>query len=366
MAPFARLAQLEHRAARDDFAPVRDERLEQVLEVEEPRLAVDQRHHVHMEGVLQLRHLVEVVQHDFRNLAALQLDDHAHARLVGLIAQVRDALESLVGDQLGELLEQRLLVHLVGQLVDDDRLPIALADLLEVRTRAHHHAAAPAAIALVRAGDTVDDPGGRKVGRGHQLDHFLDGAVRLLEHMQGSVDHFAEVMRRDVGCHADGNARGAIHQQVGHARRQHHRLAFLAVVIGCEVDRLGLDVGEHLGGELLQPALGIAVGRGGVAIDRAEIALAVDQRVAHGEVLCHAHERLVRGGVTVRMVFAEHIADDARALHVGAVPDVIRLVHRKQHTAMHRLQTVSHVRKSASHDHAHRVIEVRAPHLLLE
>ena len=33
---------------------------------------------------------------------------------------------------------------------------------------------------------------------------------------------------------------------------------------------------------------------------------------------------------------------------------------------MHRLQPVAHVGQGARHDHAHRVIEIRAPHLLFD
>ena len=77
------------------------------------RLAVDQRHHVHAEGVLQLRLLVQVVQHHLGHFAALQLDHDAHARLVGLVLDVADAFELLLVHQLGHALLQRLLVHLV-------------------------------------------------------------------------------------------------------------------------------------------------------------------------------------------------------------------------------------------------------------
>jgi hypothetical protein len=33
---------------------------------------------------------------------------------------------------------------------------------------------------------------------------------------------------------------------------------------------------------------------------------------------------------------------------------------------MHRLEAVAHVGQRAAHDHAHRVVEIRAPHLLFE
>ena len=64
-------------------------------------LAVVDREHVGAEGVLQLGVLVEVVQHHVGELAPLELDHHAHARLVGLVADVGNALDLLVVDQLG-------------------------------------------------------------------------------------------------------------------------------------------------------------------------------------------------------------------------------------------------------------------------
>jgi hypothetical protein len=45
---------------------------------------------------------------------------------------VADALDLLLVHQLGDALEQRLLVDLVGDLVNDDRLALALVDVLEV------------------------------------------------------------------------------------------------------------------------------------------------------------------------------------------------------------------------------------------
>src|SRR5580693_7795109 len=47
---------------------------------------------------------------------------------------------------------------------------------------------------------------------------------------------------------------------------------------------------------------GVAHGRGRIAVDRTEIALPVDERQAHGEILRHAHERVVDRLVAVGMV----------------------------------------------------------------
>src|SRR5690606_138111 len=103
-----------------------------------------------------------------------------------------------------------------------------------------------------------------------------------------------------------------------------------------------------------------------VAVDGAEVALSVHQRVAHGEILRQAHDGVVNGGITVRVVFTDDVADDTGRFLVGTIPIVVEFVHGKQDTAMHRLQTISHVGKSTANDHAHGVIEVAAAHLLFK
>ncbi len=209
-------------------------------------------------------------------------------------------------------------------------------------------------------------PCGREVGRGQELHQVVDRRVGLVDQRHAGVDRLREVVRRDVGRHADRDARRAVHEQVGELRRQHRRLALLAVVVRDEVDRFLVDVGGELVGDALEPALGVAHGRGVVAVDRPEVALPVHERVAQRERLRHPHERVVDGEVAVGVVLAHDVADHPRALHVRAVPDVVGLVHRVQDTAMDRFEAVAYVREGATHDHAHRVIEVAVPHLSLE
>ena len=125
--------QLELGAARDDLLAVLDVLLQRALEREHARLraTLDQRQHVDAEGLLHGGVLEEVVEHLHRLGVALQLDDHAHAGAVRLVAQVADAVDLAVLDQLGDALEQRRLVDLVGQLGDDDLEAIAAVRLLD-------------------------------------------------------------------------------------------------------------------------------------------------------------------------------------------------------------------------------------------
>ena len=158
----------------------------------------------------------------------------------------------------------------------------------------------------------------------------------------------------------------AIDQQVREAGRQDLGLLLGVVVIRLELDGVLVEIVEQRVGDAGEPRLGVPVGRRRIAVHRAEIALAVDQRQAHREILRHPHHRVVDRQLAVRVVFADHVADDARRFAVAAVPLVAVHLHRIEDAAVHRLQPVADVGQRARHDHAHRVIEVGALHLLFD
>ena len=138
---------------------------------------------------------------------------------------------------------------------------------------------APAAglVGLADAGAAHDDAAGGEV-RALEVAHQTDaGERRIVDQGDGGGDDLAQVVRRDVGGHAHGDARAAVDEQVGEARGQHRRLLAALVVVGGPVDRLRVDVAQHLRGDAGQAALGVAHGGGGVAVDRAEVAVAVDE-----------------------------------------------------------------------------------------
>ncbi len=277
-----------------------------------------------------------------------------------------DALDLLLVHQLGNALQQGLLVDLVRQFVDDDGLALPLVDVFKVAARAHHHATTTGAIAFPDAAHAVDDAGSGEVGGRDDLHQLIDGGFRVAQQVQTAVDHLIEVMRRNVGGHAHRNAARAVDQQVGQATRQHQRFFFGAVVVGAEVHRFLVDIAQHFVGDLGQPDLGVPHGGGTVAVDGAEVALAVYQHVAHGEVLRHADDGVVHRLVAVRVVFADHVADDTGRLLVGAVPVVVEFVHCEQNPPVHRLEAIPRIGQGAAHDHAHGVVKVAAPHLLFK
>ena len=363
--PLPRAVQLEDRAAGDDLLAERQEGFEDLLKVQQLRPSAVERQHVDAERGLKRRVAVELVQHDIGVGIAAQLDDHADAVAVAFVAQVRDALDRLVLDDLGDPLQQPRLVDLVGDLVDDDRVAI-LADLLDLRPAAHDDAAAAGVIGGADAGPAQDHRPGRKVRPGHDLHQRIDRDVGVVDDGAAGVDDLLQVMGRDVRRHADGDAAGTVDQQVGVARRQDHRLFGAVVVVRLEIDGVLVDVLQQRLARLGQPRLGIALGGRRIAVHRAVVALAVDQHQPHREVLRHAHHGVVDRLAAMGMVPAHHVADDARRLlerfrRIEAV-----FLHGVEDSPVHRLQPVPNVGQRPADDDAHGVVEVGALHLLLD
>ena len=256
-------AQLVLGAAHDDLALVIDVVADHLAQRQRARHVVDQRDHVDAERRLHRRVLVELVEHDLGDRVALELDHDPHPVAVGLVAQVGDLGDLLVEHEVADLQDQAAvaaLAHLVGQLGDDDRL-LALADRLDVGLGLDADPAAAGGVGVADALAAEDRAGGREVGALDVLHQALDVDRRVVDVGDRGGDHLAQVVRRDVGRHADGDARAAVDEQVGEARRQHDRLLARAVVGGDEVDRLGVDVAQHLGGQAVQARLGVAHGR---------------------------------------------------------------------------------------------------------
>ena len=209
-----------------------------------------------------------------------------------------------------------------------------------------------------------DDRSGREIGGGDDLDQLLVGDRRIVDIGFAGEDDLAEIVRRDVGRHADRDAAGAVDQQIGEARRKDLRLGPRPVIIGGEIDRVLVEIVEKGHRHLGEPRLGVAHRGGRIRIDRAEIALAVDQGDPHRPVLGHPGERVVDRAVAVRVIIAHHVADDLGRFAIGAAGHHAAFLAGVEDSPVDRLQTVADVGQRPRHDHAHRVIEIGGLHLV--
>ena len=312
--------------------------------------------------------LEELVERDLRHGFALQLDLDPHARLVGVVLEIGDLRDHLLAHERGDLGDHAAvsaLLHAVRQLRDDDRV-LAAAKLLDVRAGAHDDPPAPRPVGVTDSRPADDDAAGREVRALDVLHQVLDARRRLVDERDDRVDRLGEVVRGDVRRHPDRDARRSVDEQVREAGRKNLRLSPRLVVVGAEVDGVRVDVAEQLRRELRQPALGVPLGRRRVVVDRAEVPLPVDQRVAKRERLDEPCDRVVDRARVVRVVLPHDIARDPRALHVWPVRLMTRVVHRPEDSAMDRLEAVTHIGERPPDDDAHRVVEVARAHLLLE
>jgi hypothetical protein len=133
---------------------------------------------------------------------------------VALVAHVADALDLLGAHQFGDALQQGLLVHLIGDLGDDDRLRSLRISSISVRARMVIESA-PGLERRADAGAADDDAAGRKIRAGHDRISASSVMSGIGDQRQRGVDDLARIVRRDVGRHADGDAVAAVDQQVG-------------------------------------------------------------------------------------------------------------------------------------------------------
>ena len=289
--------------------------------------------------------------------ARLRLDHEADV-LGEFVADVADQRQLLLVEQFGDLLDQPRLLHQPGNF-GDDHDPGAARALFLAPFGAGAERAAPGHVGF---GDALlgidDDAAGREIRTLDPFQQRLRLGVGLVDQMQRGVAQLGGVVRRDRGRHADRDALRAVGEQVREAAGQHDRLFRLAVVIGAELDAVLVDAVEQQPRDLGHARFGVAIGGGIIAVDIAEIALAVDQRIARGEILRQPHQRVVDRLVAMRMERAHHVADDLGGFlerRAGVEP---QQPHAVEDAPVHRLQAVAGVRQRAVHDGRERVGEI--------
>ncbi len=173
-------------------------------------------------------------------------------------------------------------------------------------------------------------------------------------------------MRRDRCRHADGDPARSVRQEVGEGGRKDDRLFLGAVVVRLEVDGVLVETDEQLLRDRRQPRFGVTHGGGVIAVDIAEIALPVHERVPRREILREADEGVVDGELPMRVIFADRVADHARALLEGCIGAETQDPHRPQDTPVNGLQPVARIRQRALGDSGQRIGEVALGQRLAE
>ena len=259
----------------------------------------------------------------------------------------------------GDALDQRRAVHVVGNLRDDDLLAIAL-ELFHAGLAAHLHAAAAGLEILLDARDAAEsrnrseNPGLSRTSSGPRS--VMSGSSICAQMPSitsprlcgGMFVAMPTAMPVPPLTSRFGNAAG---KTVGSVAR--------LVVVRDEIDRVLVHVGHERGAEMRHARLGVTHGRGRIAFDRTEVSLAIDERLAHRPRLRHVHERRVNHRFAVRVIVTARVTANLRALTMLPVREEREIVHRVEDAALRRLQSIARIRQRARDDDRHRVIEER-------
>ena len=184
-----------------------------------------------------------------------------------------------------------------------------------------------------------------EVGARHQLQQLLVAQLGLAHQSNQGIHHLPKVVGRDVGGHAHGDAGAAVQQQEGQLGREHGWLLLGAIKVVGEIDRVAADLIEHrLIGDRRQARFRVAHGGRWIVVDRAEVAVAIQQGMAAGKGLHQPHQGVVNGLIAVGVVLAQDVAHHPGALAVGAIGGQPQFVHRKQDAPLHRFEAIPHIR----------------------
>ncbi len=342
------------------LAAVVEKGLQRLLQIHHPR---------HPRGIddieierhpdFQLGQPEQLLHHHFGiDVAGLRLEDEAH--LLGqFVVDVGEQRQFLFFEQCRDLLDQAALGDLIRDLGDDDLVePVGERLLLPAGAQAKAAAAGGVglgdAVGAARRGRRRSGNRGRRHGRRARPRGRPDCSIRCSRAAHSSPTLCGGML---VAMPTAMPA-APLAKQVGKPRRQDDRLLVLAVIGRAEIDGILVEPVEHRLRDRRQPALGVAHRRGVIAVDIAEIALPVDQRVALREILGEADQRVVDRQLAVRMELADHVADDAGAFLVAGGGIEAQLMHRMEDAAMHRLQPIAHIGQGARHDRRQRVGQI--------
>ena len=229
---------------------------------------------------------------------------------------------------------------------------------------ANHDSSATGLKRISNARNTINSTACREVRSFYILHQSLNVNLRIVDICHTTINHFAEVMRRHIRSHTYGNTTCTIHEQVGEAARQNGWFAKRVVEVQLHIHRILLDIAQHLFCKFGKTCFGITHSSCTIAVDWAEVTLPVNQRITHCPRLRQTHQRTINRTVAMRVILTHYLTYDTRRFLRRLIARITQLVHSEQHTAMHRLKTITHIRKRTRHNYTHWIVNIRGSHLL--
>ena len=264
---------------------------------------------------------------------------------------------------MGDLFLQKTLVNLIRNLCHNKALA-TIFGRFNVHFSANRNGAASGFVCVFDTLRSHDDATRWEVRSRKHFHKLFRGDVGVVNHHAYGFGNLAQIVRRDVGGHANGNTRGTVYQEVWKTGREYGRLCQGLVVVWLHINGIFIEVGKHLHGGASQTSLGITHGCRWIAINGAKVTMTVNERQAHREVLRHTHHGIVNGRVSVWVILTHNFTDGPCGLFMRFIRGNTGFVHSIENAAVHWFKSVTHIRKCTGNDDGHGVLQERRAHFV--
>ena len=154
---------------------------------------------------MQLGVFEQVVHHHIGIGVTLQGNNQVGLATSRVVIHVSNAVKAVVVDEFLDATSDCRTARLIRQFSYNDAHLPTLA-FFDRYFGTHLDAAATGLVGLGQTVSAQDQPTGRKVRTLHKFHQILHGGIRVFHQMQRGVDDFTQIVRRNTGCHTDGNA----------------------------------------------------------------------------------------------------------------------------------------------------------------
>ncbi len=170
------------------------------------------------------------------------------------------------------------------------------------------------------------------------------------------IHNLSQIMGWNVTSHTNCNSRCPIYEEVGYQGRQDRGFLERGIVVGSEINRLFVQIGEKLMGQLVLSDFCVSHGRWWISIHRTKVSLTINQGMTHRKMLSHTHKSIIYCGIAMGMILTNDVTDNAGGFFVGLVPVVTQLPHGIEYASVHRLEPIAHIWKGSAYDNAHGIV----------
>ena len=148
---------------------------------------------------------VKIVQDYLCHLAPFKIKDHPYAFPVRFIPYLGYSLYFFPSYKLGNLFYQPCLIYLIRNLRDYDIFSASVF-LLNLRLCPDLNNAPACGVCINDSLHSMNQTACRKIRPLYSIHQVLDSHFGIIKEHNKPVYYLAEIMRRYIGCHPDGNA----------------------------------------------------------------------------------------------------------------------------------------------------------------